>query len=116
MLYSARPNLYTHHQLFQILHYIEGGGRVGSKLGGPRPFFVSEFTFIHELFEHNFVDFHLIWEVGGKVGGPCPFLVVVKFLYPPSKRWGVYLFCHSVCSMSKESFKTPQRIYFLGPG
>ena len=43
-------------------------------MGGPRPFF-SEFTLVLELFEHNFVDFHLIWEVGGKVGGPLPFLV-----------------------------------------
>ena len=44
-------------------------------MGRPRPFFVSEFTLVLELFEHNFVDFHLIWEVGGKVGGPRPFLI-----------------------------------------
>ena len=44
-------------------------------MGGPRPFFVSDFTLVLELFKHNFVDFHLIWEVGGKVGGPRPFFV-----------------------------------------
>ena len=44
-------------------------------MGGPRPFFVSDFTLVLELCEHNFVDFHHIWEVGGKVGGPRPFLV-----------------------------------------
>ena len=41
---------------------------MGRKVGGTGPFFVSEFTLVLELFEHNFVDSHLIWEVGGKVG------------------------------------------------
>ena len=82
MLYSARPNLYTHHQLFQILRYMGEGGKVGSKVGGPRPFFVSEFTLVLKLFEHNFLDFHLICEVGGKVGGPRPFLVFEFILIP----------------------------------
>ena len=45
------------------------------EMGGSRPFFVSEFTLVLKLFEHNFVDFYLIWQVGGKVGGPRPFLV-----------------------------------------
>ena len=45
-------------------------------------FFVSEFTLVLELFEHNFVDFHLIWEVGGKVGGSHPFLVFEFILVP----------------------------------
>ena len=49
---------------------------MGSKVGGPRTFFVSEFTLVLELFEHNFVDFHLIREVGGKVSGPRLFLVI----------------------------------------
>ena len=56
MLYSDRPNLNTHHQLFQILRYMGGGAKVGSKVGGPRPFFVSEFTLVLKLFEHNFVE------------------------------------------------------------
>ena len=67
----AWPNLYTHHQLFQILRYMEEGGKVG----GPRLFFVSDFTLVLELFEHNFVNFHLEWEVEGKVDGPRPFFV-----------------------------------------
>ena len=50
---------------------MEGGGKVGSKVGETRPFFVSDFTFFLELFKHNFVAFHLIWEVGG----PRSFLV-----------------------------------------
>ena len=29
---------------------------VGGKVGGPRPFFVPEFTLVFELFEHNFVE------------------------------------------------------------
>ena len=29
---------------------------MGSQVGGPRPFFVSEFTLVLELFEHNFVE------------------------------------------------------------
>ena len=28
----------------------------GGKVGGPRPFFVSEFTLVLELFERNFVE------------------------------------------------------------
>ena len=44
-------------------------------MGEPLPFFVSEFTLVVELFEHNFIEVSLIWEVGGKVSGPRPFLV-----------------------------------------
>ena len=44
-------------------------------MGGPRLFFVSDFTLVLELCEHNFVDFHHIWEVCGKMGELRPFLV-----------------------------------------
>ena len=81
------------------------GGKVGSKVGGPRPFFVSDFTFVLELFEHNFVDFHLKWEVGGKVGGPRPFLVS-EFISIPELYIKNFVVVHAfVEEISAENYK-----------
>ena len=83
-----------------------GGGIVGSKVGGPRPFFVSEFTLVLELFEHNFVDFHLIREVGGKVGRPRPFLVF-EFILIPELYVQNFVVVHAfVEEISAENYKT----------
>ena len=85
---------------------MEGDGKVGNKMGGPRPFFVSEFTFIHELFEQNFVDFHLIWEVGRKEGGPRPFLVS-EFISIPELYIKNFVVVHAfIKEISAEKYKT----------
>ena len=69
-------------------------------------FFVSEFTLVLELFEHNFVDFHLIWEVGGKVGGPRPFLVF-EFMSIPELYVQNFDVIHAfVKEISAEKYKT----------
>ena len=83
---------------------------MGSKVGGLRPFFVSEFTLVLELFEHNFVDFHLIWEVGSKVGGkvsgPHPFSVS-EFISIPELYVQNFVAIHAfVKEISAEKYKT----------
>ena len=84
---------------------MEGGGKVGSKVGGPHLFFVFEFTLVLELIENNFVDFHLIWEVGGKVGGPRPFLVY-EFISIPELYIQNFAVVHDfVAEISTEKYK-----------
>ena len=78
----------------------------GGKVGGPRSFFVSEFTLVLELFEHNFFDFHLIWEVGGKVDGPRPFFVS-EFISIPELYVQNFVVVHAfVEEISAEKYKT----------
>ena len=80
-------------------------------MGGPRPFFVSEFTLVLELFEHTFVDFHLKWEVGGKVGGPHPFFVP-DFISIPELYIKNFVVIHAfVEEISAEKYKT-DTLYF----
>ena len=75
-------------------------------MGGPPPFFVSEFTLVFELFEHNFVDFHLIWEVDGKVGGPRPFLVSEVISIPELYVQNFIVVHVFVEKISAENYKT----------
>ena len=76
------------------------------KVGGPRPFFVSELTLVLELFEHNFVDFHLIWEVGGKVDGPRPFLVSEFISTPDLYVQNFVVVCAFIEEISAKKYKT----------
>ena len=75
-------------------------------MGGPRLFFVSEFTLVIELFENNFVDFHFIWEVGGKVGGPRPFLVSEVISIPLLYVQNFVVVHVFVEEISEEKYKT----------
>ena len=91
MLYSARPNLYTHHQLFKILRYM------GGKVGGPRLFFVSKFTL-----NTISLKFHLIWEVDG----PHPFLVS-KFISTTELYVQIFVVVHAfIEEISAEKYET----------